>query len=165
MEVSGSKTRTRAGRAIVSYIDRPARLRDAHVQRLASVSIGSAAFVTAHLIEVRAWHRWFAPGSDFAPWFLNSGRAVAFTAACLFVAGAFISILSRPSSRGASGLGDASVLGGFVAVGAALAMTVVLMWMGPGTLAPIALGIGWATAAASTVSGALVGALIRPSQP
>ena len=52
--------------------------------RLTSFLSGAAAFTAAHAVEVIAWRDVFAPAGDYAPWFLNAGRAVAFTAACLF---------------------------------------------------------------------------------
>jgi hypothetical protein len=63
--------------------------------RWKDVLLGGAAFLAAHAVEVWAWRTWFAPAGDFAAWFLNSGRAVAFTAACLFVVSAISVFLRR----------------------------------------------------------------------
>lgn len=129
------------------------------MRRWTALFLGAAAFLAAHLVEVREWQRWFAPGSDFAPWFLNAGRAVAFTAVCLFLAGVITGAVGPRTLR------EGAVLGGYAAAGAALAMTTVLVAAGPGTIFPIVLAVGYVVAAASAVSGALVGGAIRPPHP
>lgn len=118
--------------------------------RLKSVVFGGLVFVVTHLVVVSEWS-WMEPGRADPPWFLNAGRAVAFTAVCLFMAGALRSGWASVDIRG-------SILeGANVAAGAALAMCAVLVAKGPGTLFPIALAIGAAIAAASSIAGALVG--------
>ena len=43
-----------------------------------SLLLGAATFVVTHLVVVRTWAMWFDGQRE--PWFLNSGRAVWFTA-------------------------------------------------------------------------------------
>ena len=85
-------------------------------------------FGAAHAVEVLQWTVWF--GNAYEPWFLNSGRAVAFMTACLFVSGLFAGWLRL------SGL--------MFAAGAATAMTVVLFLKqgGAGTIFPIVIAAG-----------------------
>ena len=111
---------------------------------------GAVTFSLAHAIEVEAWP-WFDPAGATTPWFLNAGRATAFTAACLAVLGVIYGAIA--SSSGYSAI----VRGCSVAMGAILAMTFVLFVNGPGTLFPIVLVVGAAITVASTVSGAMVG--------
>jgi hypothetical protein len=114
--------------------------------RWTSVLVGGAAFLAAHVVQTLAWNSWFH--GTFEPWFLNSGRAVAFTAALLVVASAVVSTSDRRESiiRGAN-----------VAAGALLAMIAVLFVVGPGNLFPIVIAIGGLIAVASTGAGALAG--------
>jgi hypothetical protein len=122
--------------------------------RWTSVLVGGAAFLAAHLVLTLAWRTWFH--GTFEPWFLNSGRAVAFTAALLVVAGVLVSASDRRESiiRGAN-----------VAAGALLAMIVVMSVIGPGNLFPIVIAIGAAIAAASGGAGALAGWSLRRVRP
>jgi hypothetical protein len=113
--------------------------------------VGGAAFVVAHLIEVEAWP-WFDPAGASTPWFLNTDRATAFTAASLFVA----AVIASASTAYPFGVGPIAQ-GCSIALGAILAMTLVLVVKGPGTLFPIVLFVGAAIAVASCVGGALVG--------
>jgi hypothetical protein len=122
--------------------------------RWKSLVLGAVVFVAAHWLQVAWWREWFQPGGDYAPWFLNSGRAVAFTAALLFVAGVLIGIIFRGVPQ------EAIVLGGNLAAGAVGAMGLVLGLTGPGNLFPIALTIGAGIAAISVIAGALAGSLI-----
>jgi hypothetical protein len=122
--------------------------------RFKSLALGVAVFVLAHVIQVSGWDEWFQAGGSYPPWFLNSGRAVAFTAGLLFVAGVLIGLAGRGVAR------DSIVGGANLAVGAAVAMAVVLAWIGPGTLFPIALTIGAAVAFFSSIVGALAGSVI-----
>ena len=122
--------------------------------RWKSLVLGAVVFAVAHWLQVTWWRDWFQPGGDYPPWFLNSGRAVAFTAGLLFVAGVLIGMLSRGVSQ------EAIVLVGNLAGGAVAAMGVVLGLTGPGTLFPIALIIGAGISAISAIAGALVGALM-----
>ena len=118
--------------------------------RWRSALLGAGTFVVAHLIEAAWWTTWFR--GVYAPWFLNSGRAVAFTAGCQLLASA---IVSTRDPR------ETLVRGAYVAAGAAAAMVVVLAVVGPGTLFPIALTIGAIVLAAATVVGALAGSGLR----
>ena len=114
--------------------------------RWTSVLVGGAAFLAAHLVQTLAWRGWFH--GTFEPWFLNSGRAAAFTAALLAGAGALVSASDRRESiiRGAN-----------VAAGALAAMIVVLSVIGPGNLFPLVVAIGATIVVASGGAGALAG--------
>jgi uncharacterized membrane protein (UPF0136 family) len=116
--------------------------------RWRSAVLGAVVFVTAHLVLMARWREWFQPGGDFPAWFLNSSRAMAWTGALLFIAGALVGF-ARGGSR------DAIVAGGNLAGGATVAMCVVLALTGPGTLFPIALTIGAAVIVFNCVAGAL----------
>ena len=118
--------------------------------RWKSALLGAGSFVVAHLAEAAWWTTWFR--GVYAPWFLNSGRAVAFTAGCQFVASA---IVSTRDPR------ETLVRAAYVAAGAAAAMVAVLALVGPGTLFPIALGIGAIVLAAASVAGGLAGSALR----
>jgi hypothetical protein len=117
--------------------------------RWKSAVLGGVVFVVAHLVLMARWREWFQPGGDFPPWFLNSGRAVAWTGALLFIAGALVGFATRGGAR------DAMVAGGNLATGATVAMCIVLALTGPGTLFPIALTIGAAVIVFNCVAGAL----------
>jgi hypothetical protein len=112
--------------------------------------VGGGAFLVAHLVQTLAWQTVFQ--GTFQPWFLNSGRAVAFTAALLMVAGVAVSALDWRESI---------VRGANVAAGALVATIVVLSVIGPGTLFPIAIAMAAAIAAASAGAGALAGCGLR----
>jgi hypothetical protein len=115
----------------------------------AAIGTGFAAFAAAHAVETLLWERWF--GARYAPWFLNSGRAVAFTSAVLFAAGAFATATTdRAPIRGLE-----------VAAGAALAMLLVFFAGDTGTLVPIVLAVGGAFVVAASVAGGLAVALPR----
>lgn len=104
-------------------------------------ALGLLTFVGAHAIEVALWTAWFGAAHD--PWFLNSGRAIVFTMACLF---------------GVSAIGGGLGLSGFaMTAGAATAMAGVLMWNGGSTIFPIVLGVGGLLVAGSCVLGAWLG--------
>ena len=116
--------------------------------RWTSLVSGAGAFLAAHAVERAAWLSWFGPA--YSPWFLNSGRAVAFTAGCVLVAGLLASALARDRD-------DALVHGGNVAAGAAVAMGFVLfLGPGPGTISPVVLLIGTVIVAVSGVAGTLL---------
>ena len=118
--------------------------------RWKSVALGAAVFGAAHLVLSARWREWFQPGGDFPPWFLNSGRAVALTAALLFMAGVVVGLTTRGPAR------ESIVAGGNLAGGAIVAMCVVLAFTGPGTLFPIALTIGAGVIVFNCVAGALM---------
>jgi hypothetical protein len=111
---------------------------------------GGLTFLVAHAMEVEAWP-WFDPAGTSTPWFLNAGRAVAFTAATLLIAGVIAGLSATISRYGAVARGCN------IAAGAIVAMTIVLFAKGPGTLFPIALVFGAAIAVMSSVGGTLVG--------
>ena len=83
---------------------------------------------------------------------MNSGRAVAFTAALLLLAGAVVS---------ASDWRESMIRGANVAAGALVAMVLVLAVVGPGNLFPIVVAIAAVIAAASGGAGALAGWSLR----
>ena len=103
--------------------------------------IGLLTFSLAHAIEVAKWALWF--GGAHAPWFLNSGRAIAFTLGCVFAA----SLIA----------GALRLSGATIAAGAATAMSLVLLIGGSGTLVPIVLAAGGLMLAATSLLGAWLG--------
>jgi len=122
--------------------------------RWRSVALGAAAFIAAHIVLMSEWRAWFQPLGDYPPWFLNSSRALAFTAGMLFTASLLVGLGNRDAAR------EAMVAGGNVAAGAIVAMCVVLTLTGPGTLFPIALTIGAGVVVISSAVGALTGSAI-----
>jgi hypothetical protein len=120
--------------------------------RWKSLLLGASTFVVSHLVEAAAWSTWFQGVA--APWFLNSGRAVAFTAACVFAGGVVATTFNRLDRSGAV------IDGCNVAGGAVGAMIVVLIAVGPGTIFPIVIAIGTTIMAASAIGGALAGWLM-----
>jgi len=122
------------------------------VFRLTAFLSGAATFVAAHVVEAIAWRQVFAPVGDYPPWFLNAGRAVAFTAACLFCASIAYTWVARAIHQ------SWIVASGNLTAGAAVAMTAVLVLSGPGTIFPLALAIGALIAAAACGCGGFIGA-------
>jgi hypothetical protein len=118
--------------------------------------LGAATFLAAHVVEVAGWREWFY--GVYAPWFLNSGRAVALTAGSLMVVAA-IAALTISDRR------DWLVVGMNLTAGATVAMVIVLFAVGPGTLFPIAIVIGTVVVAVSSAAGALAGAAVRHVSP
>jgi hypothetical protein len=114
--------------------------------------LGAATFLAAHAVEVAGWRDWFS--GVYAPWFLNSSRAVALTAGSLMVVAAVVA-LAIPDRR----LWLVAAVN--LAAGATMAMVVVLFAVGPGTLFPIAIAIGAAVIGVSSGAGALAGAAVR----
>ena len=117
--------------------------------RAAGFAAGLLTFGAAHAVEVLKWAVWF--GNAYEPWFLNSGRAVAFTTACLFVT----SLIS----------GWLRLSGVMMAAGAATAMTAVLFLKagGPGTIFPVVIGAGSLLILAITTLGSWIGGELRGS--
>ncbi len=117
------------------------------------VAAGLVAFLAAHAAEAAAWTTWF--GGQYAPWFLNSGRAAAFTAGCVLVVSALFGAVERPGRPI-----DAVLTGTSVAAGAAISMIFVLFaWIGPGTIFPIVLAFGLLILESAAVAGAVLGRL------
>jgi hypothetical protein len=114
--------------------------------------LGAATFLAAHAVEVAGWRSWFY--GVYAPWFLNSSRAVAVTAGALMIVGAIVAV-TTPDRR------TWLIAGLNLAIGAIASMIVVLFAVGPGTLFPLAIAIGAAVVTVSSVAGALAGAAIR----
>jgi hypothetical protein len=81
-------------------------------------------------------------------WFLNSGRGVATLAAAIALASAAMAALW--STR-------VPQIASPVTLGAALAMTSMVLLLGPGTLFPIVIAVGTAVLGAAVVVGSLVG--------
>ena len=104
-------------------------------------ALGLLTFVAVHSLEALMWVPWFGGVHD--PWFLNSGRAAAFTMGSLFAVGLIGGALR------VSGLG--------IAAGAAAAMAVVLMWGGGGSIFPIVLVAGGLLILVSSTLGAWIG--------
>jgi hypothetical protein len=123
--------------------------------RWRSLTIGGAAFAASHVVVVSKWTTWFGGGA-WEPWFLNDGgRAVLFTALCLFAAALIVSLLW---ARGAL---DSIVHGLIVAAGAAAAMVGVLAaFVGLGTIFPIVLAAGGLVAFVSTFVASVLAAVI-----
>jgi hypothetical protein len=115
------------------------------------VLFGLAAFAAAHAIEGAMWAQWF--GGAHAPWFLNSGPAVGFTIAWMFV----LSLIG----------GLLGLAGSMMLVGALLAMATLLIWTGQDTLFPIAMTIGGVLMAFSCLLGGWLGkeAALRRGRP
>ncbi len=119
--------------------------------RCLGFAIGLAALLAAHAIEVATWSAWF--GGLHEPWFLNSGRATAFTLACVFG----VSVIG----------GWLRVPGVMIAAGALAASTLILFFKegGAGTLFPIVLVAGGLLVAGASLLGAWIGSEIgtRPA--
>ena len=96
-----------------------------------AVIAGAVAFLFADALEAKYWD-WFACGASFSPWFLNTGRAVLFTSASIFTAGASI------------------------------AMAGVLFMRGPGTLFPLVLAFGACALLLSAAAGTGAAFLFSP---
>ena len=111
--------------------------------RAVGFAAGALTFAAAHAVEVLKWAAWF--GNAYEPWFLNSGRAVAFTMASLFLT----SVIS----------GWLRLSGLMIAAGAATAMTVVLFLKegGPGTIFPIVIAAGSVFILATSMLGVWIG--------
>jgi hypothetical protein len=114
--------------------------------------LGAATFLATHAVEAAGWREWFY--GLYAPWFLNSSRAVALTAASLMVVGAIVAVGIRDRRMWL-------VAGLNLAAGASAAMIIVLFAVGPGTLFPIAIAIGAIVLGISSVAGAVAGAAVR----
>jgi hypothetical protein len=114
--------------------------------RWPSLVLGAATFAAAHTVEVVLWTSWFSP--QWSPFFLNSGRAVAFTVVCVVIAGVIAALWAKDRR-------EVLIHAANVTAGAAAAMIVTLFWTGPGTLFPIAIVFGIAILAAGTYLGAL----------
>jgi hypothetical protein len=118
--------------------------------RATAIAAGAAAFVAAHIVQLLTWRVLFEPGLEQAPWFLNSGRAVAFAAACLFLTSLVYSRLARRAETTWTADGLA------LTVGAVVAMTIVLAVRGPGTIFPIAWTVGALILSASCTAGSFI---------
>jgi hypothetical protein len=115
------------------------------MMRWTSLVLGAATFLAAHVVEAVMWTAWFSP--QFKPFFTNSGRAIAFTTACVLVAGLLAGLLARDRR-------DALIHAGNVTAGAAIAMTCLLFWSGPGTIFPIVMTLGSVILAVGSYLGA-----------
>ena len=115
--------------------------------RVLGFALGAFAFLAAHGVDIMMWSTAF--GGEHEPWFLNSGKAVAFTLACVFAAGA------AGGGLGLSGLA--------IAAGSFVALTIVLFGKegGPGTIFPIVMAVGGLFVMGSSALGAWIGTEIR----
>jgi hypothetical protein len=126
---------------------------------LKNLTLGAAAFLAAHAVEVSRWRQWFDPSGAHQPWFLNTGSAAAFTAASVAIAGAVGASLWAMTPQKARQQSLA------LAAGAALALAITLWAIGPGSIFPVVIvaGAGFLTLSAGLGSwlGFLAGAAIR----
>ena len=118
--------------------------------RLSAALAGAATFAAAQAFEAALWTTAFR--GVYAPWFLNSGRAVAFMATCLASVAALIAAADRR---------EALARGMSFAGGAVVTMLVALFAIGPGTLFPIAIALGAVIVIAATAAGAWAGSHLR----
>ncbi|HEX7140067.1 MAG TPA: hypothetical protein VF219_19605 [Vicinamibacterales bacterium] len=118
---------------------------------LKNLALGAAAFLAMHAVEVHRWREWFDASASHVPWFLNNGRAATLTMAGVAVAAAVDAAVWARSARNA---GRQSL---DVAGGAALAMTITLFVIGPGSIFPIVLVAGAGLMTASAVLGGWLG--------
>jgi len=118
--------------------------------RWKTVVVGALAFLATHAVVRGAWS-WLDSGRGHPAWFLNAGSGVAVTASLLFMTAALRSAAVAADRRAAVQQGID------LALGAAVAMAVVLFAIGAGTLFPIAIVLGAVVIAAATVAGALAG--------
>jgi hypothetical protein len=125
--------------------------------RWRGVVLGALTFLGAHAVLVAAWSSWFEPGGAHTAWFLNSGRAVGFTIACLVAGSALAAALGPPDQRERLATG-ASFAGGSLA-----AMIAVLFAGGAGTIFPIVIVFAAAIALASGLAGAFAAGAFRTS--
>jgi len=109
--------------------------------RSVSFIVGLLAFLAIHAIEVITWSRWF--GGAHEAWFLNSGRAIAFTLSCLFAVSVAV--------------GAARLSGLLMAAGAIAAMTGVLLLGVGSTIFPIVLTMGGIFILGPVTLGAWIG--------
>src|SRR5215210_4204493 len=114
--------------------------------RWTSLVLGAATFLAAHAVEWARWRSWFS--AEWEPFFMNSGRAVAFTVACVLIAGLVAALLARDRR-------DALIHAGNVTAGAVVVMIFTLFSTGPGTLFPIVIVFGTIVLAAGSYLGAL----------
>ena len=117
--------------------------------RWRAILSGAAAFLLAHNLERVMWTTWFTDAQSMVPWFLNSGRAVALTVACVFVA----EVLSGAGERDRREL---MLHAANVSGGAIVALIFALFASGPGTIAPLVIIIGGALVIAGAFAGTLV---------
>jgi hypothetical protein len=114
-----------------------------------SLLLGATTFLAAHTVIVAKWGVWF--GGTHQPWFLNDGKGpLALMAACLCIAASIAAALSARNQY------ESVVHGVNVAVGATIAATAVLFFIGPGTIFPIVIAFCAMIALASAMVGATV---------
>jgi len=91
------------------------------------------------------------PGIQDAGWFVNSGTGVGAVALAFALAGALVGIARKRSINEAA----------MVAAGAAVAMTLILFSIGPGTIFPIVLVFGTVILGGATATGLGLGMAVR----
>ena len=116
-----------------------------------NVALGAVAFAGAHAIEVARWREWFDPDGRYSPWFLNAGGAVALTLGILALTTAATTCASVRTAR------DAAIQALTIACGAAAAMAVTLLVLGPGNIFPIVLAAGTGLFVLSCAGAAFLG--------
>jgi hypothetical protein len=115
-------------------------------------AVGLLTFLAAHAVEVRQWSAWF--GGVHPPWFLNSGRSIAFTLGCVCASSCMMALFGGSAER---------VRGITFAVGSFVAMTAVLFLQkgGAGSIFPIVMVVGGLGILMGSMFGAFIGAEIR----
>jgi hypothetical protein len=124
------------------------------MRRVILILSGAATFLVVHQIIVVSWQSTFADAGDFAPWFLNSGKAILWMILAFAVVGFFASVfVGRLTARTWFDLGATTATGG------AIPMIFILFTMrgGPGTIFPIVVVGGWLFLLAGSLIGAVAG--------
>ncbi len=121
------------------------------MRRVMLMVTGAATFVVVHLVVVATWQTTMRGEATFAPWFLNSGRAIVWMLAAFAVAA--LGASASDDRRTATAMFDVAA---WIAIGGAIPMIIVLFTLrgGPGTIFPIVIVGG----ALFLLAGALVGA-------
>src|SRR5215471_5914720 len=124
------------------------------MRRVILILIGAATFLAVHRAIVASWQSAFDSASAFAPWFLNSGKAILWMILAFAVVGfsAFVFVGRRTA-------GAWFDIGATTATGGGIPMIFVLFGMrgGPGTIFPIVIVGGWLFLLAGSLTGAAVG--------
>lgn len=124
------------------------------MRRVIFMLTGSATFVVVHRLIVVSWQSTFNGAANFAPWFLNSGKAILWMILAYVFVGFFASLFVGRRTAGAW-----LDTGTTTATGGAIAMIFVLFTMagGPGTIFPIVIVGGWLFLLAGSLTGAAAG--------
>jgi hypothetical protein len=117
-----------------------------HLLRWPSLALGALTFMAAHAGEVVIWTSWFG---GVQPFFMNSGRALAFTGGGFLVAGLLAGVVATDRR-------DALIQAGNLTAGGGVPMTFIIFGNGPGTLSPIAIVAGIYVLGLASYLGALL---------